>query len=150
MILSICHSKKTESIVFLKRSMPHIPWFSCRRKCEAREFLTNEARERCLELFNRMSVYKTLSTRIRFHNYQNATFSVSIRFPSKRIRCKRSMKTELFDNAVFPCTYGQTKTELFRKRWGHTISSNLLRTKLETYSRWRTGAFLVFYTWAYF
>ena len=34
------------------------------------------------------------------------------------------------------------KPELFRKHWGHTISSNPLRTILETYSRWRTGASL--------
>ena len=34
------------------------------------------------------------------------------------------------------------KPELFRKRWGHTISSNPLRTILETYLRWRTGASL--------
>ena len=45
-------------------------------------------------------------------SFENATFSLRIRLPSTRIRWKRSMKTELFENAVFACTWGQTKTTL--------------------------------------
>ena len=51
-------------------------------------------------------------------SYDNATFSLRIRLPCTCIRWKRK-----------------------RKRWGHTISFNLLRAILETYSRWRTRAF---------
>ena len=46
-INNICHAEK-KTDVFLKRSVPHIPWFSCQCKYEAREFLTCEARERCV------------------------------------------------------------------------------------------------------
>ena len=75
------------------------------------------------------------------------------------IRWKRSMKTELFENALQSGTFWKRcfrvyvftdENGTFRKRWGHTISSNPLRAILETYSRWRTGASVVFYTWAYF
>ena len=56
---------------------------------------------------------------------------------------KRSPEWNLsFENAVFACTCGQTKTELFQNAAGHTISSNPLCAILKTYSRWRTGASL--------
>ena len=67
-------------------------------------------------------------------SFKNATFSLRIRLPSTRIRWKRSIwkrnfsKTlswvELFENAVFACTCGQTKAELFENRWGQKKSSN--------------------------
>ena len=51
-------------------------------------------------------------------------------------------RVELFENVVFACACGQTKTELFEND-GHTISSNPLRAILiETYSRWGMGASL--------
>ena len=85
-------------------------------------------------------------------SFENATFSWRIRLPSTRIQWKRSMKTELFENALqsgtfwkccFTCTFGTNEKGLtFRKRWGHTISSNPLRAILETYSRRRMGASL--------
>ena len=74
------------------------------------------------------------------------------------------MKTEPLENAFQSGTYWKRSFRVymwtgengtFRKLWGHTsssinISSNPLRAILETYSRWRTDASVVFYTWAYF
>ena len=62
---------------------------------------------------------------------------------STRIRWKRSMKTELFENALQSGTFWKRcfrtyvwrdENGTFGKRWGHTITSNPLRAILETYS----------------
>ena len=84
-------------------------------------------------------------------SFENATFSLRIRLPSTRIRWKRSMKREFFENTLqsgtfwkrcFPVYVWTDENRTFRERWRHTISSNLLRTILKTYSRWRTDASL--------
>ena len=81
-------------------------------------------------------------------SFKNATFSLRIRLPSTRIRWKRSMKTKLFENALqsgtfwkrcFPVYVWTNENGTFRKSWEQIISSNTLRTILETYWRWRKG-----------
>ena len=84
---------------------------------------------------------------------KNATFSLRIRLPSTRIPWKRSMKTDFFENALqsgtfwkrcFPVYVWTNENGTFRKSWGQIISSNTLRTILETYWRWRKGPSLSF------
>ena len=57
--------------------------------------------------------------------FENATFPLRIRLPSTRIRWKRSMKTELFENAVFACTCGQTKTNFPKQYQFHSTPRNI-------------------------
>ena len=97
-------------------------------------------------------------------SFENATFSLRIRLPFTRIK-KRSMKTELFENALHRgtfqkrCFYVYVWTEengTFRKRWGRTISFNPLGAilaNIRNLFKMADGRFpVVFYTctWAYF
>ena len=85
-------------------------------------------------------------------SFENATVSLRIRPPSTCIRWKQSMQTDPFSNIAlqsgtfwkrcFRAYVWTDESGTFRKRWGHTISSNPLRAILETYSRWRTSASL--------
>ena len=55
---------------------------------------------------------------------------------------KRSPDWNFFENAVFACTCGQTKTELFENA-EDTLSVSIDSAQYyETYSRWWTSAFL--------
>ena len=47
-----------------------------------------------------------------------------------------------FLKRCFPVYVWKDENGTFRKRWRRTISSNLLRAMLKTYSKWRTGASL--------
>ena len=94
-------------------------------------------------------------------SFENATLSLRIRLPSTRIRWQQSMQTELFEYALQSGTFWKRcfrayvwtdENGTFRKRWGHTISSNPLCAILETLIQdgGRALPFLVFYTCAYF
>ena len=72
-------------------------------------------------------------------SFENATLSLRIRLPSTRIRWQQSMQTELFEYALQSGTFWKRcfrayvwtdENGAFRKRWGHTISSNPLRAIL--------------------
>ena len=69
----------------------------------------------------------------------------------KRNFSKTLSRVELFENADFPCTCGQTKTELFEKaedKLSVPIHSAQYYKLIE--GSGRALSFLVFYNWAYF
>ena len=98
-----------------------------------------------------------LSTRMRFH-LRTQLFVNGYGFrphvPDENDRRKRNFsktlsRLELFENAVFACTCGQTKTELFENA-EDTLSVSIDSAQKLTQHGGRALSFLVFYTWAYF
>ena len=98
-----------------------------------------------------------LSTRMRFHLttqlFVNG-YGFRPHVPDENDRRKRNFsktlsRLELFENAVFACTCGQTKTELFENA-EDTLSVSIDSAQKLIQHGGRALSFLVFYTWAYF
>ena len=103
---------------------------------------------------------RALSTLIRFHlKTQLFVYGPCFRRPrvsdendhSKRNFSKTLSRVELFENAVFACTCGRTKTELFENA---DVTLSVPIHSAQYYELIQDGGqalhFLVFNTWAYF